>query len=815
MKIKVFLGVLCLFGLLFGAAQGGRAAEAVLPVEPEAALASPVLSGRLSLVWGDGQPGGPAAPLEPLVFLADEQGQVQRLELLPGATMELLALNQQQVRVELEEAGAQPGSDLAGVRRVRSLRRDPAIPARSLPITGPQPWVSILCKFSDEVAEPKPLAFFQGMYANAYPGVDHFWRQLSYEKVTLQGSGAYGWYTLPHPRSYYVYDQNGDSVPDLNHQRAADDCSAAADAAVYFPDYVGINLMFNANLDCCAWGGGAAVFVDGQQRWFRMTWEPPWGYANVSVIAHENGHGFGLPHSSGMYGQTYDNDWDVMSNAWLCGLNDPTYGCVGQHTIAAYKNMMEWLEPGQVFVAPVNARSTVTLERLAQPATANYLLAKAPLNADGSAYYSVEARQRVANSYDVQLPGDAVIIHKVQNGYAYVVDADGNGDTGDAGAMWTVGEAFVDASNMVTITVEAATTTGWVVTIDLVEPVFTSCAAQAQIPTAECQALVDLYTQTNGSAWYMRTDWLEDGRPCVWYGVTCSMGRVRELRLNSNDLSGVLPASLGDLISLNTLELGNNQISGTLPTTLGGLGNLRYLNLVGNQLSGEIPASYSGLTGVQSLLLRNNHLSGAIPAWLNDLPGLTWLDLSSNRFSGGLPNLGSRVGMDGLLVHNNGLSGTIPISLTNLAYLTMLDLGYNQLEATDAGLLAFLADKDPDWAQTQTVTPENVQVHTINVDVQFLAGWTPILYTGNGGYYELEYASSAEGPFTWLGRTPDKAANTYFFAGPTLPLYVRVRSYTPAHGQQQNALWSAWSAPAQAYSTPYYHLFMTLVRRKY
>jgi hypothetical protein len=76
--------------------------------------------------------------------------------------------------------------------------------------------------------------------------------------------------------------------------------------------------------------------LDGLTKSWYMTWEPPWGCQDICVIEHEMGHGFGLPHSSGAYGQTYDNQWDVMSNTWSnCGCSrDATFGCLGQHTIS-------------------------------------------------------------------------------------------------------------------------------------------------------------------------------------------------------------------------------------------------------------------------------------------------------------------------------------------------------------------------------------------------------------------------------------------------------------------------------------------------
>jgi len=50
---------------------------------------------------------------------------------------------------------------------------------------------------------------------------------------------------------------------------------------------------------------------------------------------------------------------------------------------------------------------------------------------------------------------------------------------------------------------------------------FTDCASQTQIPEAECQALVDLYNNTNGDGWTNNTGWKVIFYVCSWYGVTC------------------------------------------------------------------------------------------------------------------------------------------------------------------------------------------------------------------------------------------------------------------------------------------------------
>ncbi len=72
---------------------------------------------------------------------------------------------------------------------------------------------------------------------------------------------------------------------------------------------------------------------------------------------------------------------------------------------------------------------------------------------------------------------------------------------------------------------------------------------QAALPTAEHNALVDLYNSTNGASWTNNTNWLVAADECTWFGVTCNVEETQVIRLGleSNNLSGTLPASLGIL----------------------------------------------------------------------------------------------------------------------------------------------------------------------------------------------------------------------------------------------------------------------------
>ena len=221
-----------------------------------------------------------------------------------------------------------------------------------------------------------------------------------------------------------------------------------------------------------------------------------------------------------------------------------------------------------------------------------------------------------------------------------------------------------------------------------------SSTGPAFLPTCEPRsrdeaALVALYNATDGPNWRNNTNWLTDAPLGDWAGVSANritsndrvVGEcVTALDLRRNQLSGEIPAALGNLLNLQRLDLSNNQLSGEIPAALGNLLRLGRLDLSGNQLRGEIPAELGSLLNLQRLDLSDNQLSGEIPAALGNPPHLQRLYLSGNQLRGEIPaELGSLLNLQRLDLSDNQLSGEIPAALGNPPHLQRLYLNDNQL----------------------------------------------------------------------------------------------------------------------------------------
>ena len=196
--------------------------------------------------------------------------------------------------------------------------------------------------------------------------------------------------------------------------------------------------------------------------------------------------------------------------------------------------------------------------------------------------------------------------------------------------------------------------------------------------------LVELYNAIGGPRWEENRNWNGVSSIGTWHGVeTNSDGFVTELSLPENNLTGTLPAQLGDLTHLRRLVLDNNELTGRIPPELGNLGELTMLDLSWNALEESIPSELGMLTSLDTLDLFSNDLTGTIPPTLADLGSVRRFALGWNELSGPIPaGLGSLVNVTYMNVSRNELTGTIPPELGNLGAVEVLSVSRNNLAGT-------------------------------------------------------------------------------------------------------------------------------------
>ncbi len=199
------------------------------------------------------------------------------------------------------------------------------------------------------------------------------------------------------------------------------------------------------------------------------------------------------------------------------------------------------------------------------------------------------------------------------------------------------------------------------------------------------RSLEALYKATNGDGWTNNDNWDFTAVPGEdeldsWYGITQFSGRVTELSLEKNNLTGIIPIEIGDLQQLSLLYLNGNSLTGPIPSEIGNLQHLEIIQLDRNMLTGSIPPEIGNLQQLRDLGLNGNFLTGSIPTEIGNLQQLENLRLDRNSLIGSIPaEIGNLQQLENLVLFDNSLTGSVPSEISKLRRLKKLSLQGNML----------------------------------------------------------------------------------------------------------------------------------------
>jgi len=234
--------------------------------------------------------------------------------------------------------------------------------------------------------------------------------------------------------------------------------------------------------------------------------------------------------------------------------------------------------------------------------------------------------------------------------------------------------------------------------------------------------LRDFYNKMNGPFWRTQDNWLQ-GDCCwdAWYGVTCDEhGEVIYLELVDNNISGVLPDSIGNLVSLLKLDLSTsadqflghvnvnvNRVQGIMPS-LARISRLEEIEVSGNEIT-ELPEDlYLNAHSLRLISASRNQLT-ELPRYLERYTELHTLELGRNQIAGALPkDIGYLTALRYFRLEYNHLEGDMPVTVSGMARLLVYDVSHNPRLTGEMA-----EDVIVNWAEVE---------------------WISILNTSTGGY---------------------------------------------------------------------------------
>jgi hypothetical protein len=360
-------------------------------------------------------------------------------------------------------------------------------------ISGTQPLVVVLCKFSDRTTEPNPRSFYDDQYTASgvgKQGLFDYWKTVSYGQLDLTGTVVKGWYIAERPAGTQLTVAQWNA---LTRAQKIDACGTAARADVNFNNFTGIIVLTNqSGLSEDLFGSGPPISINGTS-YANLGYMDAEEDQRMDGIEHESAHLLRLNHSRTLSQQPGQDDYgDPYDIGSCCGVNLNTFNPWGINNRGGPGlNVVQldtagWIPPppprttGNSITTLNNSsctQSTIQLAALNHPEATGFLEARIPASifiqkigtSTTTDRYALEFRE--ASGLDAGILQDTVLVHlHGQDTYSYWVDKSGIAGTyvsASGGTLLQAGDEYVDTTNKAYVAVNKLDSTAHNATLTL------------------------------------------------------------------------------------------------------------------------------------------------------------------------------------------------------------------------------------------------------------------------------------------------------------------------------------------------------------
>jgi hypothetical protein len=268
------------------------------------------------------------------------------------------------------------------------------------------------------------------------------------------------------------------------------------------------------------------------------------------------------------------------------------------------------------------------------------------------------------------------------------------------------------------------------------------CSIVTDVSQSECYALTELYKTTNWSGRLNQANRMRSGDAtpstvCDWFGVWCFGSWVRDISLQSNLLSGTLPASLSWLIHLENFTVSANYLYGSLSSAWSTRSKIQYFDIYNNNITGPLPSSRSTRTGMQYFYGYSNQINSSLPSSWSTWESVRVFNVANNSITGSLPSSWSTwKETQQFLVNNNDINWTLPDSWSTWAWLDRLNAEDNNLTGSLPASWGALS-----WVQSLWFTNNTLQ-GTLPASWSGMTSAATIRFSGNNLQWDV--------PSSWI-----------------------------------------------------------------